>query len=184
MSEQIKLATFKINGDRWAAFVSRAAAQDTSASALLKGFIVRYLDGSIDGSIDLEAIAPASDVDFQIDNALAPIRQEVEELREKLESLTILGSQAQTPKAQGTNTRSSKAKPVAGHSEGEELGDRRLSRGEAHHLAQSRGYLGAVTSMNRDLAAGKLEPFGLAIVDKSERMIGNGARNYVEVVKE
>jgi len=104
-------------------------------------------------------------------------------LREKLESLTILGNQAQEPKAQG-NTRRRKDEPVAGHSEGEELGDRRLSRGEAHQLAKSRGYLGAVTSMNRDLAAGKLEPFGVGLVQKSERQIGNGARNYVEVVKE
>lgn len=85
MSEQIKLATFKVNGDRWAEFVSRAAAQNTSASALLKGFIARYLEG-IDESIDPEAIAPASDMNSQIDKALAPIRQELEELRQKLPS--------------------------------------------------------------------------------------------------
>jgi len=82
MSEQIKLATFKINGDRWAEFVSRAAAQNTSASALLKGFIDRYLDESI----DLEAIAPASDVNSQIDKALAPIRQEVENCEKSLKA--------------------------------------------------------------------------------------------------
>ncbi len=178
MSEKIKLATFKINGDRWAEFVSRAAAQNSSASALLKQFIDRYLNG-----IDPEAIAPASDISSQIDEALAPIRQEVEELWEKFESLTILGNHAQEPKAQGTNTRSSKDKAVAEHSEGEELGDRRLSRGEAHQLAKSRGYLGAITSMNRDLAAGKLKPFGVAIVEKSERKIGSGSRNYVELVE-
>jgi len=86
MSEQIKLATFKINGDRWAEFVSRAAAQNTSASALLKGFIDRYLDDRIDESIDLEAIAPASDVNSQIDKALAPIRQEVENCEKSLKA--------------------------------------------------------------------------------------------------
>jgi hypothetical protein len=175
MSEQIKLATFKINGDRWAEFVSKATARNTSASALLKGFIDRYLS-----DVDREAIAPASDVNSQIDKALAPIRQEVEELREKLESLTILGNQAQEPKAQG-NTRSSKAKPVAGHSEGEELGDRRLSLNEAYQLAQSRGYARCITSMNRDSAAGTLEPFGVGLVQKSERKIGSGSRNYLEL---
>lgn len=181
MSEQIKLATFKIHGDRWAEFVNKASSQNTNASALLKQFIDRYLSG-IDG-IDLEAIAPASDVNSQIDKALAPIRQEVENLRGKLERLTISGHQAQEPKAQG-NTRRSNDESVTEHSEGEEVGDRRLSLTEAYELAQSRGYTRAITSLNRDLAAGKLEPFGVAIVEKSQRKLGSGSRNYVKIGKE
>jgi len=71
--------------------------QNSSASTLLKQFIDRYLEG-VDVGIDLEAIAPASDVNSQIDKALALIWQEVEELQEKLESLTILGNQAKEPR--------------------------------------------------------------------------------------
>lgn len=174
MSERIRLATFKINGDRWAEFVNRAAAQNTSASALLKQFIDRYLAG-----IDLETIAPPSNVTSQITDALAPIRQEIQKLREKLERLTVSGHQESKP--QGMNTRSSKDKPGAESSEGEGLGDRRLSRGEAHQLARSRGYCGAVTSLNRDLSDGKLEAFGVAIVEPHQRQVGNGARNYLEL---
>ncbi|MBW4516015.1 MAG: hypothetical protein KME11_12425 [Timaviella obliquedivisa GSE-PSE-MK23-08B] len=141
-----KLATFKINGDRWSEFVDVAAKQHTSASSLLKQFIDQYLSG-IDERLDVEPIATPSNINSQIEKALAPIRQEVEELRGKLETLTILEHQ---PKAQG-NKRHSKNKPVAEQSEGEELGDRRLSRGEAYEIARSRGYLGAITSLNRDL---------------------------------
>jgi len=137
MSEQIKLATFKINGDRWTEFVSKAAARNTSASALLKGFIDRYLDG-----IDPEAIAPTSNVSSQIEQALAPIRQEVEELWGKVEGLSILGNQAQEPKAQGNSRRKDKA--LVGNSErgNSERGSIRphLTIAQAYELARQRGY--------------------------------------------
>jgi|GEM_PF-3393337 len=53
MSES-KLATFKLDGDRWQAFQEKAAQSDRTASELLRQFV----DGVIDGSIDT-AIAPA-----------------------------------------------------------------------------------------------------------------------------
>jgi len=53
MSES-KLATFKLDGDRWAAFQEKAAQSDRTASELLRQFV----DGVIDGSINT-AIEPA-----------------------------------------------------------------------------------------------------------------------------
>ncbi|HEY9878149.1 MAG TPA: hypothetical protein V6D29_06815 [Leptolyngbyaceae cyanobacterium] len=43
-----KLATFRIDGDTWQAFQDKAKTANTSASALLKGFVQQYLDGRID----------------------------------------------------------------------------------------------------------------------------------------
>jgi hypothetical protein len=60
------------------------------------------------------------------------------------------------------------------------LGDRRFTRKEAYELAQSRGYGGAITSLNRDLADGRLKPFGVAIVPAPERKKGFGAKNYLD----
>lgn len=49
-----KLATFKIDPEVWNRFKSKAAANKTNASALLKDFIRAYLDGRIspDGVAD------------------------------------------------------------------------------------------------------------------------------------
>jgi len=88
------------------------------------------------------------------------------------------------PKAKGTNTRSPKAKPVLGDSDGGKLGDRRLSRGEAYQVAQSRGYTGNISNLSRDIdAAGQAGLFGLTMIPSGERGKGGPARNYIEVVK-
>jgi len=77
-----KLATFKIQGDQWAAFIAKATESGTNASALLKMFV----DGYLDGSIDPQAMQTAQEIqgiDSLLDKRLAPICQELEDLRGK-----------------------------------------------------------------------------------------------------
>ncbi|MGG6266218.1 hypothetical protein ACQ4M3_05185 [Leptolyngbya sp. AN03gr2] len=54
-----RLATFKCDAELWEAFKSKAAENNTNASALLKEFIQAFLQGDIqikpDGSIDTAA---------------------------------------------------------------------------------------------------------------------------------
>jgi hypothetical protein len=76
-----KLATFKIQTDKWDAFMGKSAEQGTNASALLKLFIDRYLDGSI----DLEQPQAPSNIDALIEGRLEPIRGDLAELRSRLD---------------------------------------------------------------------------------------------------
>jgi len=93
-----KLATFKIQGDRWDAFIARAAEHDTSASALLKLFIDGYLDGRIDTQL-MQTAQLMQGIDGHIDKRLESIHRELEDLRGKV---SAIGCQA-TPIEQGLN---------------------------------------------------------------------------------
>jgi len=77
-----KLATFKIQPDRWGAFISLATEKGTNASALLKLFVDGYLDGSID-PLAMQTAQEVQGIDSLIDKRLAPIHRELEDLREK-----------------------------------------------------------------------------------------------------
>lgn len=78
-----KLATFKIDSDRWQAFIDRANEGGSSASALLKWFVDAYLEGNLDPS---QYQAPSS-LDNILDERLAPLQQAISDLDERLGKL-------------------------------------------------------------------------------------------------
>jgi hypothetical protein len=85
-----KLATFKINGDRWDAFLVKASEQGASASSVLKAFIDRCLDGQM----DIESVQPANLellLQQKLNQALAihlePARVELAALRDKVTAM-------------------------------------------------------------------------------------------------
>jgi hypothetical protein len=69
----LKLATFKIEPDRWQAFQDKAKQEGSNASALLKTFIGRYLDGSIEIPSELSS----TDIDSRIDAKLEKFEAEI-----------------------------------------------------------------------------------------------------------
>jgi hypothetical protein len=73
----MKLATFKIEEEKWKAFQEIAEAEGSSASALLKDFI----NWTLAGNRLNETVTP--DIDERIDAKLAPLQAQIEELRGK-----------------------------------------------------------------------------------------------------
>jgi hypothetical protein len=90
---ETKLATFKIQSDRWDAFLDKTSEQGTNASALLKLFIDRYLDGSI----DLKQPQAPSNIEAVLDEYLEPIKGELAELRSRMETLSLGKPRFQIP---------------------------------------------------------------------------------------
>lgn len=77
----LKLATFKIDEDKWKAFQEVAEAENSSASAMLKDFINWVIAGN--RLKNEEADTP--DIDHRIDSKLAAIKEEIlEQLRGEL----------------------------------------------------------------------------------------------------
>lgn len=85
-----KLATFKVDEEKWKAFQEIADAENTSASAMLKDFIDWVIEGNrlkesttpnIDQRIDAKLAALQKQ---SVDEALAPLKVELAELRGKL----------------------------------------------------------------------------------------------------
>ncbi len=73
----MKLATFKIEEEKWKAFQEIAEAEGSSASAMLKDLI----DWTLAGNRLNETTTP--DIDERIDAKLAPLQAQIEELRGK-----------------------------------------------------------------------------------------------------
>ena len=81
---QERLATFKIDSDRWESFKAKAQGDNTNASELLKRFIDAYLQGSIDAGIDGSLDRIDSNLDQRIDRAIAPLVEQIRELGHRL----------------------------------------------------------------------------------------------------
>jgi hypothetical protein len=73
-----KLATFKIDEEKWKAFQEIAETESTSASAMLKEFVEWTLSGNRLNKVS------TLDIEQRIDAKLAPLQAQIEELRGKL----------------------------------------------------------------------------------------------------
>jgi len=75
------LRNFRLDDDRWNAFKQAAGDNGASASAELARMIDLYLQGAIPQPDGKPTVAPVTD---QIEAAIAPIRDELAELRAEL----------------------------------------------------------------------------------------------------
>jgi len=89
------LATFRVEAEQWQAFKAKAAEDGKNATALLLQWVSMYLDGKLDVSLDstqqhldnnldnnLDTVL--SGLDIRIDSAIAPLQQQIDELKAEL----------------------------------------------------------------------------------------------------
>lgn len=74
------LATFKIDKNTWRAFIDKAKASNTNASALLKDFVGNYLNSTIDTSRQTG--------DSRLDFKVSQLEEQLIKLSERLGKLS------------------------------------------------------------------------------------------------